>query len=305
MIACGLSRPLHDIIKRTAYMKNLPPKRVCAIHDLSAYGRCALTVVIPTLSALGIQTIPLPTALMSTHTGGFSDIYIRDLSEDMLKMAEHWESLGVHFDSIYSGFLLSPEQGEIVCGVIEKFRTPDTLVLVDPVMGDDGELYSTCSREMRSEMEMLCKKADVITPNLTEACLLTHTPYPEGRFSSRGEAEHFARTLLGKLGVLCERIAITGIELEQDGNTFVVTACADGDDVRFFEQSKIGASYPGTGELFASVLLGKLLGGDGFFSAAEFSGRFVAETISISEGVIEEPRQGTALETALGKLWKN
>ena len=108
--------------------------RVCAIHDLSAFGRCALTVVIPTLSALGIQTIPLPTALMSTHTGGYDDIYIRDLSSDMNGMKAHWKSLGVTFDAIYSGFVLNASQGEIIRELIEEFSDNSPLVLVDPVM---------------------------------------------------------------------------------------------------------------------------------------------------------------------------
>lgn len=278
------------------------PKRVCAIHDLSAYGRCALTVVIPTLSALGIQTIPLPTALMSTHTGGFEDIYIRDLSEDMRSMAAHWEKLGVKFDSIYSGFLLSTEQGQIVAEVIEKFRTPDTLVLVDPVMGDDGELYSTCTEEMKDEMIALCKSADLITPNLTEACILTGRKYPTERFLSEKEANDYAASLLDSLSELCAKTAVTGIEYVECGESFVMTACADNGRRKFFPQKKVGASYPGTGELFASVMLGKMLGGCDFFTSAEFSGSFVADTILASDGVIKERRQGTALETALAYL---
>ena len=283
-------------------MTNQEPKRVCAIHDLSAFGRCALTVVIPTLSALGIQTIPLPTALMSTHTGGYEDIHIRDLTEDMRPMAAHWKKLGVRFDSIYSGFLLSPEQGHIISDIIDDFRTDGTLVLVDPVMGDDGELYSTCTAELREVMAHLCGKADVITPNLTEACILTHTPYPHGGFSSEEEAGAFAASLLSALSALCGVTAITGIEYTEGGEGFVMTACADGTNAKFFPQAKVGASYPGTGELFASVLLGLMLDGKAFFDSAEYAGRFVSETITLSHGVIAEPRHGTALESALGRL---
>ena len=285
-------------------MKHTEPKRVCAIHDLSAFGRCALTVVIPTLSALGIQTIPLPTALMSTHTGGYEDIHIRDLTEDMRPMAAHWKKLGVRFDSIYSGFLLSPEQGHIISDIIDDFRSEDTLVLVDPVMGDDGELYSTCTAELRGVMAHLCGKADVITPNLTEACILTHTPYPKEGFCSEGEAREFAASLLSALSALCGVTAITGIEYTEGGARCVMTACADNGEARFFPQAKVGASYPGTGELFASVLLGLMLDGRQFFDAAEYAGRFVSETITYSHGVIAEPLHGTALESALGRLNK-
>ena len=277
------------------------PMRVCAIHDLSAFGRCALTVVIPTLSALGIQTIPLPTALMSTHTGGYDNIYIRDLSPDMNGMKAHWRSLGISFDAIYSGFVLDASQGEIIMELIEQFSDTTPLVLVDPVMGDEGVLYSTCTDELREVMQQLCEHAHVITPNLTEACILTGTPYPAGTPTSEGEARRQAQELLAGLSSLCSKVAITGIEYN-DGTPFVMTAVRDGDTCSFYSQEKIGASYPGTGELFASVLLGLMLDGEPFPSAARFAGRFVAETIASSEGVIEEARFGTALEPALMKL---
>ena len=277
------------------------PPRVCAIHDLSAFGRCALTVVIPTLSALGIQTIPLPTALMSTHTGGYDNIYVRDLSSDMNGMKAHWRSLGVTFDAIYSGFVIDASQGEIIRELIEEFSDNSPLVLVDPVMGDDGVLYSTCTQELRDVMASLCEHAHVITPNLTEACILTHTPYPADRFTSERQAREFSLILLTKLSELCRCIAITGIEYNY-GTPRVMTAVRDGEDTYFFSQEKIGSSYPGTGELFASVTLGLMLDGESFPSAARYAGSFVADTIAASEGAVEEARYGTPLEPALIRL---
>lgn len=277
------------------------PKQVCAIHDLSALGRCALTVVIPALSALGVQTIPLPTALLSTHTGGYSDIYIRDLSPDMKGMAAHWRSLGVKFDAIYTGFVLDASQGHIISDVIDSFSDSSPLILVDPVMGDDGVLYSTCTEELREVMAGLCRRAHVITPNLTEACILTHTPYPERKFASADEARNFSRPLLEKLSLLCPKVAITGIEYEEEA-AHVMTALSDDGQIHFFDQEKVGSSYPGTGELFASLLLGMLLDGEDFCYCAEFAGQFVAQTISASDSVISETRLGTALEPALMKL---
>lgn len=277
------------------------PMRVCAIHDLSAFGRCALTVVIPTLSALGIQTIPLPTALMSTHTGGYDDIYIRDLSSDMNGMKAHWKSLGVTFDAIYSGFVLNASQGEIIRELIEEFSDNSPLVLVDPVMGDDGVLYSTCTDELREVMAQLCEHAHVITPNLTEACILTGTPYPADIPTSESAARELAKDLLSKLCELCSKVAITGIEYN-DGTPRVMTAVCDGNTMRYYSQEKLGASYPGTGELFASVLLGMMLDGELFPSAARYAGQFVADTIAASDKVIDEERHGTALEPSLMKL---
>ena len=277
--------------------------RVCAIHDLSSFGRCALTVVIPALSALGIQTIPLPTALMSTHTGGYSDIYMRALSSDMQGMYRHWKSLGVRFDAIYSGFVLDAAQGHIIDEVISEFGSPDTLVLVDPVMGDGGQLYSTCTDDMKDMMHRLSARADVITPNLTEACLLCGVPFPAHPIESKAEAQSICSKLLSELLTLAPKVAITGVEYKDGEHEYVLTAAGTRESAHsFFSQRKIGSHYPGTGELFASILLGQMLGGEDFCSACEFSGSFVADTILLSEKYGDEKRFGTALEPALMKL---
>ncbi len=284
------------------YVAPTPPRRVLAIHDLSSFGRCALSVVIPTLSALGIQTVALPTALMSTHTGGYSDIHIRDLSSDMVGMYSHWKKLGVRFDSVYSGFVLNAEQGGIIAEVIDAFKSEDTLVLVDPVLGDDGEYYSTCTPDLREVMISLCSRAHLITPNLTEACILSDTPYPE-LLSSRSEAESLARTLAEKLAPLCPTLVITGIHYAEDGKLFVMNLSRDeSGNYSAHVNEQVGCSYPGTGELFASVLLGLMLDGMPFFEASKYAAVFVKETIESSVNVIEEARHGTALEPALMRL---
>ncbi len=291
------NRNLHNLS-----LQNKIP-RVCAIHDLSSFGRCALTVVIPALSALGIQTIPLPTALMSTHTGGYTDIYMRELSSDMQAMYRHWKSLGVHFDAIYSGFVLDAAQGHIIDEVISEFGSSDTLVLVDPVMGDGGQLYSTCTDDMKDTMRRLCTRADVITPNLTEACLLCGVPFPAHPIESKAQAEEICSRLLAELLTLAPRVAITGVEYKDGEHEYVLTAAATRESAHSFHpQKKIGSHYPGTGELFASVMLGLLLRGEDFESACEFSGRFVADSITLSEKYGDEKRFGTALEPALMKL---
>lgn len=283
---------------------SLRPKRVCAIHDLSSFGRCALTVVIPTLSSLGIQCVPLPTALMSTHTGGYTDIYMRELSSDMKGMYSHWEALGIDFDAIYSGFVLDAAQGHIIADLIKRFRREGTLVLVDPVMGDDGEYYSTCTPEMKDIMGELCSQADLITPNLTEACILCDIEYPKDNTMSKARALEFSDELLCRLCERSPKVAITGIPYTDGTDEYVLTACADAGigHRAYFAQKKVGASYPGTGELFSSVLLGLLLDGEDFFPACDFSGKFVAETILLSEEYGDATRHGTALEPALMKL---
>ena len=146
--------------------------RVAAIHDMSGFGRCSLTVAIPILSAMGVQCCPLPTAFLSTHTGGFEGFTFLDMTDEMSKVADHWASLGLTFQAVYSGFLGSERQIGVVENFICRFRGPDTVVVVDPVMGDYGRVYQTYTAAMCSGMARLAELADVITPNLTEAALL-------------------------------------------------------------------------------------------------------------------------------------
>ena len=151
--------------------------RVAAIHDMSGFGRCSLTVAIPILSAMGVQCCPLPTAFLSTHTGGFEGFTFLDMTDEMSKVADHWASLGLTFQAVYSGFLGSERQIGVVEDFIRRFRGPDTVVVVDPVMGDYGRVYQTYTAAMCSGMARLAELADVITPNLTEAALLLGQPY--------------------------------------------------------------------------------------------------------------------------------
>ena len=150
----------------------MPTPRVAAIHDLSGFGRCSLTVAIPILSAMGLQCCPVPTAFLSTHTGGFQGFTFLDMTDELPKITEHWKSLNLHFASVYSGFLGSERQIDLVSQFIHTFRAPGTIVVVDPVMGDDGRAYQTCTPALCAGMARLADAADVITPNLTEAAFL-------------------------------------------------------------------------------------------------------------------------------------
>lgn len=154
-------------------------RRVAAIHDLSGFGKASLTIVIPTLSSMGIQVCPLPTAILSTHTGGFTGFSFLDLTDEMERIIAHWKTVGTRFEAIYSGFLGSPRQVDIVSRFIDDFRREEQLVVVDPVLADDGKLYSTMGPEMVEGMGRLVGKADVVTPNLTELALLIGEPYRE------------------------------------------------------------------------------------------------------------------------------
>jgi pyridoxine kinase len=291
-------------------MQPLPPRRIAAIHDFSCVGRCALTVVIPTLSVMGYQTIPLPTALLSSHTGGFEDLYFRDLTDDMQHIAAHFDRLSMTFGSIYTGFLGSEEQISVVREFIEHFgKTPDEtgkapIILVDPVMGDDGVLYSTYTKELANGIRELSTHAQVITPNLTEACFLTDTPYIDTAKLTEKEAEAFVLSLLQKLSGVCHgQIVITGIGL---AGGIVANAGRD-EDGRVFWVKRMcqDISYPGTGDIFASVLLGALLQGDSFELACTRAADFIVLLITESAKIDTPVRMGVALEAHLGALLQN
>ena len=288
-------------------MQHLPPRRIAAIHDFSCVGRCALTVVIPTLSVMGYQTIPLPTALLSSHTGGFEGLYFRDLTADMHHISAHFDRLSMTFGSIYTGFLGSEEQISMVREFIKRFgSTPDEtgkapLILIDPVMGDDGVLYATYTQALAEGMRELSTHAEVLTPNLTEACFLTDTPYLDTATLTDGEAKTYVLSLLEKLSHICRgKIVVTGISLS---GGFVANAGRDSDGRIFWVKRMCqDISYPGTGDIFASVLLGALMQGDDFEAACTRAADFIVLLITESQKIDTPVRMGVALEAHLGAL---
>ena len=274
--------------------------RVAAIHDISCFGRCALTVVIPVLSAMGIQAVPVPTALLSTHTGGFDDLYFRDLTDDMVGIEDHFSRLGLEFDAIYTGFLGSERQISVVSDFLCRFGKKDCLRFIDPVMGDDGALYSTYNDRLAAGMRQLCKSADIITPNLTEACCLTGTEYEDTKKMSETDAEAFAADICIKMKSLTDAdIVITGIN-SCNGNIGCYTFT--GGHGSFFSRPRVGTGYPGTGELFASVMLGKLLKKEGFLDAAIGAADFTRRAVEYSLKFTSPVREGVTFEPLLGDL---
>lgn len=280
-------------------MFQIPPK-VAAIHDLSCFGRCALTVIIPTLSALGIQTVPLPTALLSTHTGGFENMFFADLSREMDEISDHFATLDLKFDSVYSGFLGSEAQIERVEKFIDSFAKKDAPILVDPVMGDDGMLYSTYTKELGDGMKQLVKKATIITPNYTEACFLTETPYRPLDGMSEKEIESLARALIEKLLKFGDKkIAVTGFETSDA----VITYGTSDNEIFVDKKERRSASYPGTGDIFASALLGYFMSGDFFENATHKACGFTAKVIGYTMQFPTPHREGVMLEPCLKFLF--
>lgn len=269
--------------------------RVAAIHDMSGFGRCSLTVAIPVLSAMGVQCCPLPTAFLSTHTGGFTGFTFLDMTEEMPKVAAHWQELDLRFHAIYSGFLASERQIGIVSDFIRTFRRSDTLVVIDPVMGDDGKAYQTYTSALCSGMTHLAELADVITPNLTEAAFLQGRPYDQLPQEEAGLQE-----LVRELGLHGRRsVVLTGVSLSP-GKTGAMCFDAKTSRTETVQVDMIAHPLLGTGDIFASVLTGALVRGDTLFSAAAQAADFVracavhtaAQDLPLREGVDFEPMLG-------------
>ena len=269
--------------------------RVAAIHDMSGFGRCSLTVAIPILSAMGVQCCPLPTAFLSTHTGGFEGFTFLDMTDEMPKVADHWASLGLSFQAIYSGFLGSERQIGIVADFIRRFRRQDTVVVIDPVMGDHGRVYQTYTPAMCAGTARLAELADVITPNLTEAALLLDRPYDALPEDEAGLLE-ITRQLSGDGR---RSVVLTGASADPD---LTGAACFDAATGRtwMIQTRRVPREFHGTGDVFASVLTGALVGGAPLPAAVERAVEFVrlcgertaAQDLPMREGVDFEPLLG-------------
>lgn len=272
-------------------------QRVAAIHDLSGFGKASLTIVIPTLSSMGIQVCPLPTAILSTHTGGFTGFSFLDLTDEMEKIVAHWKTVGAKFEAIYSGFLGSPRQVDIVSRFIDDFRREEQLVVVDPVLADDGQLYSTMGSEMVEGMGRLVAKADVVTPNLTELSLLVGEPYREE--VSLDEIKRWMKELSTKGP---KYVVVTSVPIQEAGQSSVIGLDAKSNRFWRVKNEKVPVSYPGTGDTFTSVLLGSMMRGESFSTALDRAVQFVSLAIRWSFGFDHERREGVAIEAVLHTL---
>lgn len=272
--------------------------RVTAIHDMSGFGRCSLTVALPILSAMGVQCCPLPTAFLSTHTGGFEGFTFLDMTDEMPKIARHWKSLGLRFDAVYSGFLGSARQIGMVADFIRDFRG-DGVVVVDPVMGDGGAVYRTYTPEMCAGTARLAEQADVITPNLTEAALLLGIPYGE---LPGGEAG--CRAIVERLSLEGRRsVVLTGASLEP-GSTGAMCFDASAGRTEAVQTRRVDRDFHGTGDVFSSVLTGALVQGKSLIGAARAAVEFVRACAERTAAMDLPMREGVDFEPLLGLLAK-
>jgi len=272
----------------------LSTPRIAAIHDLSCFGRCSLTIALPVLSAMGCQCCPLPTALLSAHTGFPGNTFL-DLTVEMGRIADHWAAMDLQFDAIYSGFLGSADQVDTVARFFDTFKKSDTAVIVDPVMGDHGTAYRTCTPELCRGMRVLAENSDVITPNLTEAALLLDRPYEEIR---QADAYEVVRRL--SLGGR-RSVVLTGYSSEP-GQTGTLCFDRDSGESKAVQTPREPQDFSGTGDLFASVLAGGVAKGVPLFQAAQAAADFVRDCIArtLAEGLTEQ--DGVDFEPLLGQL---
>ncbi len=268
-------------------------KQALAIHDLSCVGRCSLTVALPVLSACGVHASALPTALLSTHTGEFTGYTCLDLTAEMRRILTHFDTLSLGFDAVYSGFLGSAEQISLVGETIRRCRSAGALAVVDPVMADQGRLYATYTPEMAAGMRALCRLADVIVPNVTEACLLLDAPYiPE---PDEKQTEVLLKSLAERFR--CGQVIITGVK--RGGLLGAAGFNASEGRVTFAGAPALPHVFYGTGDVFASALTGALLRGRSTENAIRLAVGFTNEAMhhTLENGL--PLRYGVAFEQAI------
>lgn len=280
-------------------------KKIAVINDLSGFGRCSLTAALPVLAVMGVQPCPLPTAVLSAQTG-YPSYYCDDFTDRMGYICDEWKKMNIRFDGIYTGFVASEQQIMNIFAFLDIFQKEDTFLLVDPVMGDDGEVYKMFTPGLCQLMKELVRRADIITPNLTELCLLSDTSYEEVTGIKEFEEQ---LTVIGRMadaildqGV--ETVIVTGLHYEEDGIRKMGNLAVNSKEKVLTGDEKLGCSYSGTGDLFASVVAGGIARGDHLKDIIMEAGGFLSEAIkdSAKEGI--PGPDGVNYEKFLGMLIK-
>ena len=272
-------------------------KRVAAIHDISCFGKCSITVALPLISAAGIETAVIPTAILSTHTAGFKDYTFRDLTEDIIPIAKHWKSEGITVDADYSGYLGSKEQVELVKNSIDYMKKDSTIFIVDPVMADHGVLYGGFPADFPMEMKKLCSVADIITPNITEACFMTGIPYQAPPHSK----EYIEEIISALAGITKGKIVLTGVAFN---DSEMGAACYENGQTEYIFSKKVDAMFHGTGDVFTSTLTSALLNGKTLKESAQIASDFTAGCIAFTKEKYPEMTYGVNFEARIPELLK-
>ena len=282
-------------------------KRVALINDLSGFGKCSLTAAIPVISVMGIQACPFPTAILTAQTG-FDNYYCDDYTSKMQIFTDYWKEMEISFDGIYSGYLAGHRQIEKVLNFLKVFRTEEVFFLADPVLGDQGELFKNFDYQLVEEMKQLTEQADVITPNLTELCLLADIDYFEllGHKDSRDYVEKIYRVgaLLLKKARRNQTIIVTGILTNKDGKERIGNMVIDAGGYYYRDMHYTGKSFSGTGDLFASVVCAAMLKGMSAAMAVDKAIYFLQEAIDEATRENIPTVHGVYFEKYLHRLWE-
>ncbi len=274
-------------------------KRIVTIQDISCVGKCSLTVALPIISAMGVETAIIPTAVLSTHTA-FKGFTFRDLTEDIAPICEHWKKEKITFDAIYTGYLGSFKQLELMAKMFKDFKSKDTLIFVDPCMADNGSLYPGFSTEFAHAMAKLSGRADIIVPNMTEASFMLGIPY-----KASGYDEKYVKDILIQLGSLgAKKIVLKGVSFEKDK---IGIQCYDRETGRFssYFHEKLETSFHGTGDIFASVCVGALMRGFTLEKAVKLAADFVVQSIKATVSHADYNWYGVDFESVFPFLLKS
>ena len=272
-------------------------KRVMAIHDISGFGRCSLTVALPIISAAGIETVCMPTALLSTHTGGIEGYTYHDLTGDINPIFSHWRDLGIQFDAIYSGFLGSFEQIALVGEIFDHYSALGTFIAVDPVMADNGVLYKVYSPDMAKGMAELCRRADLIMPNITEACFMLDKEYRDGPYD-----EKYISDLMEALASFGpKKIVLTGVAFD-DKQLGAASLDVEDGVIRYSMTERVDGYFHGTGDVFGSALVSAVLKGRSLEASTAIAARYTCESIKRTVAANTDRRFGVNFEEGLADL---
>lgn len=270
-------------------------KRIVTIQDISCVGKCSLTVALPIISAMGVETAILPTAVLSTHTM-FSHFTCKDLTDQIEPIAQHWQKENFQFDAVYTGYLGSFEQIDLMKKFFEDFKTDSNILFVDPAMADNGKLYPAFDEAFAKHMGTLCGKADIIVPNITEACFMTGMEY------KTEYDEAYVKELLQHLAELGAKICIlTGVSFAE-GKTGVMGYDTKTKEFAYYEHEKLPVSYHGTGDIFSSTCIGAMINGMDWKEAIQVAADYTAECIRLTLEDPAKPWYGVNFEQAIPYL---
>ena len=271
-------------------------KRILTIQDISCLGKCSITIALPVISALGTETVILPTAVLSNHTL-FKSFTVKDLADQIEPICEKWVEEGVEFDAIYTGYLGTIEQIDMMKDLFKTFkRGDDTIVFVDPVMADNGKLYPAFDMDYARKNAELCSCADIIVPNITEASIMTGMEYKEEY------DESYIKEMLERLTKLVAEISVlTGVSLSE-GKTGVMGYDKKNDEIYCYQNDKVGAMFHGTGDLFSSTVIGEIMKGKSWKDAMRIAADYTAHTIEVTMNNPKKPWYGVDFEATIPRL---